>query len=56
MNMRPSANNIMGNQTGLKKLRKILLKILGAILLAIVIFVGIVYITNVISSNAEAKG
>lgn len=55
MNMRPSANNIMGNQTGFKKLRKILLKILGAILLAIVIFVGIVYITNVISSNAESK-
>ncbi|GGD62831.1 alpha/beta hydrolase [Paenibacillus nasutitermitis] len=39
----------------IKKVRNILLKIIGAIVIAIVLFLGIVYITNVISSNSEAK-
>ena len=43
------------NRTRAKKVRNIILKILGAILIAIVLFLGIVYITNVISSNSEAK-
>ncbi|WP_405104438.1 alpha/beta hydrolase [Paenibacillus sp. FSL K6-1217] len=53
--MRPPDKKTTGKQTGFKKVRNLLLKILGVILLAIVLFVGIVYITNVISSNAEAK-
>ncbi len=43
------------NGTKSKKVRSILLKIIGAIVIAIVLFLGIVYITNVISSNSEAK-
>ncbi|CAI6046441.1 Putative aminoacrylate hydrolase RutD [Paenibacillus sp. JJ-100] len=43
------------NRTRVKKVRNIILKILGAILIAIVLFLGIVYITNVISNNLEAK-
>lgn len=54
--MRSPEKKTTGKQTGFKKVRNILLKILGVILLAVVLFVGIVYITNVISSNAEAKG
>ncbi|MCM3337817.1 alpha/beta hydrolase [Paenibacillus sp. MER TA 81-3] len=38
-----------------KKVRSILLKIIGAIVIAIVLFLGIVYITNVISTNSEQK-
>ncbi|MDQ0088552.1 pimeloyl-ACP methyl ester carboxylesterase [Paenibacillus anaericanus] len=38
-----------------KKVRSILLKIIGAILLAIVIFLGIVYTVNVISNHSEQK-
>ncbi|WP_341348507.1 alpha/beta hydrolase [Paenibacillus sp. FSL H3-0469] len=53
--MRSPEKKTTGKQTGFKKVRNILLKILGVILLAVVLFVGIVYITNVISSNAEAK-
>ncbi|MEO2213339.1 alpha/beta hydrolase [Paenibacillus amylolyticus] len=43
------------NRTRAKKARNIILKVLGAIVIAIVLFLGIVYITNVISSNSEAK-
>ncbi|OMF68217.1 alpha/beta fold hydrolase [Paenibacillus glucanolyticus] len=43
------------NGSRAKKVRNIILKILGAIVIAIVLFLGIVYITNVISSNSEAK-
>ncbi|AJS60067.1 alpha/beta hydrolase [Paenibacillus sp. IHBB 10380] len=43
------------NRSKIKKVRNILLKIIGAIVIAIVLFLGIVYITNVISSNSEAK-
>ncbi|MGC6590486.1 alpha/beta fold hydrolase [Paenibacillus sp. Dod16] len=43
------------NGSKIKKVRKISLKIIGAIVIAIVLFLGIVYITNVISSNSEAK-
>ncbi|OPA73616.1 alpha/beta hydrolase [Paenibacillus selenitireducens] len=42
-------------RTKSKKIRNILLKIIGAIVIAIVLFLGIVYITNVISTNSEAK-
>lgn len=38
-----------------KKARSILLKIIGAIVIAIILFLGIVYISNVISSHSEAK-
>lgn len=38
-----------------KKVRNMILKILGAIVIAIILFLGIVYITNVISTNSEAK-
>ncbi len=55
MIMRPPEKKTAVKQTKFKKVRNILLTILGAILAAIVLFVGIVYITNVISSNAEAK-
>lgn len=44
-----------GNSTKTKKVRNLVLKIIGAIMIAIVLFLGIVYITNVISSNSEAK-
>ncbi|MFG1732628.1 alpha/beta fold hydrolase [Paenibacillus sp. 843] len=43
------------NGTKSKKVRSVLLKIIGAIVIAIVLFLGIVYITNVISSHSEAK-
>jgi len=43
------------NGSRAKKIRNIILKILGAIVIAIILFLGIVYITNVISSNSEAK-
>lgn len=43
------------NGSRAKKVRNMILKILGAIVIAIVLFLGIVYITNVISSNSEAK-
>jgi pimeloyl-ACP methyl ester carboxylesterase len=43
------------NGTKSKKVRSILLKIIGAIVIAIVLFLGIVYITNVMSSNSEQK-
>jgi 2-hydroxy-6-oxonona-2,4-dienedioate hydrolase len=43
------------NGTKSKKVRSILLKIIGAIVIVIVLFLGIVYSTNVISSNSEAK-
>ncbi|MGG4342036.1 alpha/beta fold hydrolase [Paenibacillus lautus] len=43
------------NGSKAKKVRNIILKILGAIVIAIILFLGIVYITNVISSNSEAK-
>lgn len=39
----------------IKKVRNILLKIIGAIVLAIVLFLGIVYIANVMSSYSEQK-
>ncbi len=39
----------------IKKVRNILLKIIGAIVLAIVLFLGIVYIANVMSSHSEQK-
>ena len=42
--------------TKMKKMRNILLKIIGAIVLAIVLFLGIVYIANVMSSHSEQKG
>ncbi|GIP02979.1 hypothetical protein J28TS4_13860 [Paenibacillus lautus] len=38
-----------------KKARSILLKIIGVIVIAIILFLGIVYISNVISSHSEAK-
>ncbi|OOC58477.1 alpha/beta hydrolase [Paenibacillus ihbetae] len=44
-----------GNGTKIKKVRNLVLKIIGAIVIAIVLFLGIVYITNVISSHSEAK-
>ncbi|OAB38741.1 alpha/beta hydrolase [Paenibacillus macquariensis subsp. defensor] len=44
-----------GNGSKIKKVRNILLKIIGAIVIAIVLFLGIVYITNVISSKSEEK-
>lgn len=53
--MRPPEKKTAVKQTKFKRVRNILLTILGAVLAAIVLFVGIVYITNVISSNAEAK-
>ncbi|GIP00466.1 alpha/beta hydrolase [Paenibacillus lautus] len=43
------------NGSRAKKVRNIILKILGAIVIAIILFLGIVYITNVISTNSEAK-
>lgn len=43
------------NGSKIKNVRNISLKIIGAIVIAIVLFLGIVYITNVISSNSEAK-
>ncbi|MEK4661047.1 alpha/beta hydrolase [Priestia sp. FSL H7-0729] len=43
------------NRSRVKKVRNIILKVLGAIVIAIILFLGIVYITNVISSNSEAK-
>ncbi|QOS78853.1 alpha/beta hydrolase [Paenibacillus sp. JNUCC31] len=43
------------NGSKAKKVRNIILKILGAIVIAIILFLGIVYITNVISTNSEAK-
>ncbi|GAB6991774.1 alpha/beta hydrolase [Paenibacillus pini] len=43
------------NGSKLRKLRNILLKIIGVIVIAIVLFLGIVYITNIISTNSEAK-
>lgn len=39
----------------IKKVRNILLKTIGAIVLAIVLFLGIVYIVNVMSSHSEQK-
>lgn len=44
-----------GNGTKTKKVRNLVLKIIGAIVIAIVLFLGIVYITKVISSHSEAK-
>ena len=38
-----------------KKVRSILLKIIGAIVIAIVLFLAIVYTVNIISSNSEQK-
>ena len=43
------------NGMKIKKVRNILLKIIGAIVIAIVLFLGIVYIVNVISSQFGAK-
>ncbi|MCG7410461.1 alpha/beta hydrolase [Paenibacillus sp. ACRRX] len=45
----------MGNGTKFKKVRSILLKIIAAIVIVIVLFLGIVYIMNVISTNSEKK-
>ncbi|NQX44063.1 alpha/beta hydrolase [Paenibacillus tritici] len=44
-----------GKKTKFKKVRNLLLKVLGAIVSVIVLLVGIVYLTNVISSHSEAK-
>ncbi|KJB88037.1 alpha/beta hydrolase [Paenibacillus sp. E194] len=44
-----------GNGTKCKKVRSILLKIIAAIVIVIVLFLGIVYIMNVISTNSEKK-
>jgi len=44
-----------GNGTKFKKMRSILLKIIAAIVIVIVLFLGIVYIMNVISTNSEKK-
>lgn len=44
-----------GNGTKFKKVRSILLKIIAAIVIVIVLFLGIVYIMNVISTNSEKK-
>ncbi|MGV2884379.1 alpha/beta fold hydrolase [Paenibacillus taichungensis] len=43
------------NGSRAKKVRNNILKVLGAIVIVIVLFLGIVYITNVISTNSEAK-
>nr|WP_198957545.1 alpha/beta hydrolase [Paenibacillus selenitireducens] len=54
--MRVTQTEVMKTKrTKSKKIRNILLKIIGAIVIAIVLFLGIVYITNVISTNSEAK-
>ncbi|WP_337032407.1 alpha/beta hydrolase [Paenibacillus illinoisensis] len=44
-----------GNRLKTRKVRNILLKIIAAIAIAIVLFLSIVYITNVTSRNSEAK-
>ncbi|WP_028546877.1 alpha/beta hydrolase [Paenibacillus taiwanensis] len=44
-----------GNGAKLKKVRSILLKVIAAIVIVIVLFLGIVYIMNVISTNSEKK-
>ena len=46
---------ITRNGTKSKKLRSILLKIIGAILIAVVLFLAIIYMFNIISSNSEQK-
>ncbi|MCL6605001.1 MAG: alpha/beta hydrolase [Paenibacillus sp.] len=43
------------NGTKSKKVRSILLKIIGAIVIAILLFLAIVYSVNIISSNSEQK-
>lgn len=43
------------NGTKSKKVRSILLKIIGAIVLAIVLFLAIVYTVNIISNHSEQK-
>lgn len=43
------------NGMKIKKVRNILLKIIGAIVLAIVLVLGIIYIANVMSSHSEQK-
>lgn len=43
------------NGTKLKKVRNIFLKTIGAIVLAIILFLGIVYIINVMSSHSEQQ-
>ncbi|OPA73615.1 alpha/beta hydrolase [Paenibacillus selenitireducens] len=43
------------NGTKSKKVRSILLKIIGAIVVAIVLFLGIVYTVNMISNHSEQK-
>ncbi|GAB6991773.1 alpha/beta hydrolase [Paenibacillus pini] len=45
----------MRNGSKIKKVRNIVLKIIGAIVIFIVLILGIVYITNVISTNSEAN-
>ncbi|MBK3497102.1 alpha/beta hydrolase [Viridibacillus sp. YIM B01967] len=43
------------NGTRTNKVRNILLKIIGAIIIAIVLFLAIVYLFNIISNNSEQK-
>jgi len=49
------AEIITRNRTRIKKIRNMFLKVIGAILIAIMLFLAIVYIVNIICNQSESK-